>query len=111
MVVMRELTLYETIFLLAVSGLPGNAYGVTIRAEVARISGRMIPYGTLYSYLDQLFRKGLVAKALGGPTSERGGRSKILYEITPAGVAALKEAARIQKTVNLSLERFLKAEA
>lgn len=32
---MRELRRYETIFLLAILRLPGNAYGVTIRAEVA----------------------------------------------------------------------------
>jgi DNA-binding PadR family transcriptional regulator len=108
---MRELTLFETIFLLAVSSLSGNAYGVTIRTEVARISGRTIPYGTLYSYLEQLSRKGLISKALGAPTSERGGRTKILYHVTPAGIVALKEASRIQKSVSLRLERFLKAEA
>ena len=108
---MRELTLYETIFLLAIAREAGNAYGVTIRAVVARISGRTIPYGTLYSYLDQLFRKGYVTKALGGSASERGGRSKILYRITPDGIAALREASRIQKAVGLGLERFLKAEA
>jgi len=110
-VAMRELTLYETIFLLAVTRQPGNAYGVTIRAEIARISGRTIPYGTLYSYLDQLFRKGYVTKALGPAASERGGRSKILYRITPEGVAALKEAFRIQKSVCLGLDQFLKAKA
>jgi len=108
---MRELSLYETVFLLAISGLPGNAYGVTIRAEVDRLSGRTIPYGTLYSYLDQLFRKGYVAKAFGASTSERGGRSRILYRLTPAGIAALKEASRVQKSISLGLERFLETEA
>jgi len=105
---MKELTLYETIFLLAVLRLPGNAYGVTIRSEVAKISRRKVPYGTLYSYLDQLFRKSYVLKSLGAPTSERGGRSKILYEVSPDGLAALKEAYRLQHAVGLGLKETLK---
>jgi DNA-binding PadR family transcriptional regulator len=108
---MKELSLYETIFLLAVLRLPGNAYGVTIRSEVAGISGRKIPYGTLYSYLDQLFNKGYVVKAFGAPTTERGGRSKILYQVTPAGRAALKEAYQLQRTINLGLEKIIKAKS
>ena len=108
---MRELTLNETIFLLAVVSLEGQAYGVTIRDEAARISGRSIPYGTLHSYLDQLFRKGFLVKSLGAPTAERGGRSKILYRVTPGGLAALREASRIQKSVSHRLERFLRAES
>jgi PadR family transcriptional regulator PadR len=108
---MKELTLYETIFLLAIIRLSGNAYGVTIRSEVAGISGRKIPYGTLYSYLDQLFHKGYVVKAFGAPTTERGGRSKILYQVTPAGLAALQEAYRLQRKVNIGLEKSIKAKA
>jgi PadR family transcriptional regulator, regulatory protein PadR len=106
---MKELSLYETIFLLAVLRLSGNAYGVTIRSEVAGISGRKIPYGTLYSYLDQLFNKGYVIKTLGPPTSERGGRSKILYQVTPAGRVALTEAYRLQRKVSLDLAKSIKA--
>jgi PadR family transcriptional regulator, regulatory protein PadR len=102
---MKELTLYETIFLLAILRLPENAYGVTIKGEIKKISGRDIPYGTLYSYLEQLFKKGLVLKAFGAPTSERGGRSKIIYRISPEGTQALKEAYRLQKSVFLGLEQ------
>ncbi len=109
--VMKELTLYETIFLLAILRLSGNAYGVTIRGEVALISGRRIPYGTLYSYLEQLFQKGLVAKAFGPPTPERGGRTKILYKVTPAGQAALREAYRLQSKVHLGLAEAIGAKA
>ena len=108
---MKELTLYETIFLLAILRLPGNAYGVTIRSEVAGISRRKVPYGTLYSFLDQLFRKGYVRKSLGAPTAERGGRSKVLYQVTPEGLAALKGAYRLQRAVGLGLEAILKGKA
>lgn len=104
---MKELSLYETIFLLAILRLPGNAYGVTIRSEVAGISRRRVPYGTLYSFLDQLFRKGYVAKSLGAPTAERGGRSKVLYHVTPEGLSALKGAYRLQRAVGVGLEAIL----
>ena len=102
---MKELTLYETIFLLAILRLPENAYGVAIRGEVKKISGRDIPYGTLYSYLEQLFKKGLVLKAFGAPTSERGGRSKIMYRVSPDGTEALKEAYRLQRSISFDLEQ------
>jgi len=108
---MKELTLYETIFLLAILRLPENAYGVTIKSEIKKISGRDIPYGTLYSYLEQLFKKGLVLKAFGAPTSERGGRSKIIYRISPEGTQALKEAYRLQKSVFLGLEQSVLGQA
>ena len=108
---MKELTLYETIFLLAILRLPGSAYGVTIRSEVAKISRRKVPYGTLYSFLDQLYRKSYVIKSFGAPTSERGGRSKVLYQVTPDGLAALKEAYRLQHSVGRGLEEFLKVKA
>lgn len=108
---MKELTLYETIFLLAILHLPENAYGVTIKGEIKKISGRDIPYGTLYSYLEQLFKKGLVLKAFGAPTSERGGRSKIIYRISPEGTQALKEAYRLQKSVFLGLEQSVLGQA
>lgn len=104
---MKETTLFETIFLLAILRLEGTAYGVTIRDEVRKIFRRDVPYGTLYSYLDQLFRKGLVSKSFGPPTGERGGRHKILYAVTPDGMAALKESYNLQKNVCRGLERFV----
>ena len=44
---MWELTLNETIILLAILRLQGMAYGVTIRNEVAKISRRKMVYGKL----------------------------------------------------------------
>jgi DNA-binding PadR family transcriptional regulator len=105
---MKELSLYETIFLLAVLHLPGNAYGLTIRSKISR---RKVPYGTLYSFLDQLYRKSYVRKSLGAPTSERGGRSKVLYQVTPEGLAVLKESYRLQHSVARGLKEYLKVKA
>lgn len=76
-----------------------NAYGVAIREQMTKITQAPVTYGTLYSYLDQLFRKGFLAKNSGEPTPERGGRRKIYHRLTPRGRQALREAYETQKTL------------
>ena len=104
---MKELTLSETIFLLAILRLQGNAYGLSLRDELRKLFRRDVPYGTLYSFLDQLFRKGLVTKSFGAPSGERGGRHKILYQVSPEGLAALKESYKLQKNLCRGIEEFV----
>jgi PadR family transcriptional regulator PadR len=96
---MKELTMSQLILLLSVWRQEGNAYGVTIRKELTRVTGRKYPYGTLYSLLDQLHKKGFVAKSIGGPTPKRGGRSKILYHVTQAGREALQKTRKLQDII------------
>ncbi len=96
---MKDLTLYESIHLLAILRLGDDAYGVTIKEEISEMTDREIPYGTLYSYLDQLFKKDLVTKTTGDPTHERGGRRKIYYQLTAHGVKALQLAYALQKSI------------
>lgn len=96
---MRDLTVYESILLLVILRLKENAYGVTIKAETAKIKGRSISYGTIYSYLDQLAQKGYIIKNIGDPSPERGGRRKIFYKLSHDGVKALKAAYKMQKTI------------
>jgi PadR family transcriptional regulator PadR len=101
---MKEPTFQETIFLLAILRLSDNAYGPTIREEIGKITHRQVPYGTLYSHLESLFKKGCVTKSFGAPTAERGGRSRIIYHVTPAGRKALQAACRLQESVVLGLK-------
>ena len=96
---MIDLTLNETVVLLAILRLKDHAYGVAIREEVTKITNTTVTYGTLYSYLDQLFRKGYLTKHYGKPTPERGGRRKIYHCLSPKGRQALREAYEIQKTL------------
>lgn len=96
---MTHLTLNEMIVLLAVLRSEENAYGVAIREEMAKITQVPVTYGTLYSYLDQLFRKGYLTKYHGKPTPERGGRRKIYHRLTAKGRQALREAYQVQKTL------------
>lgn len=96
---MKDLTLSEEMVLLAVWKLENNAYGVTIRKQVSRSTGRIFPYGTLYSVLDKLSKSRLVTKSVSDPIAKRGGRSRNYYTITPAGISALKVAMSLKKSL------------
>ena len=96
---MKDLTLYETIHLLAILRRGNEAYGVTIKEEISEMTNREIAYGTLYSYLDQLYQKGYVTKSAGSPTHERGGRRKIYYKLTLQGQKALQTAYKLQTSI------------
>ena len=91
----------EHIVLLAVLRLGDNAYGVTVRREIADRTERDISLGAAYSTLERLERKGYVTSKTGEPTAERGGRAKRYFEITPAGVAAIRVSqAAISRMAN-----------
>ena len=96
---MKYLTKSEEILLLAIWKLKENAYGVTIRKQVEKITKEETTYGTLYSGLDQLVKKEYVVKSEGDPTPQRGGRRKIFYTITPKGFEALREAQALTKNL------------
>lgn len=95
----KDLTLNETAILLAILRLEKKAYGVAIKEDVSKFIDKKISYGTLYSYLDQLFRKGYISKSIGDPTPERGGRRKIFYKLTKKGTHALESAYKLQKMI------------
>ena len=96
---MPYLTKLEEILLLAIWRLKNDAYGVSIRNRVMEITKENMTYGTLYSSLDQLVKKGYVKKSIGEPTQERGGRRKIYYAILPRGFEALRRAQQLTKTL------------
>lgn len=96
---MKPFNITEEMVLLAVWKLEGNAYGVTIRQYLSEKTDRIFPYGTLYSILAKLEKQGMVVKTIGDPTSERGGRSKNYYHITPEGLRALKQAMELKQNL------------
>jgi DNA-binding PadR family transcriptional regulator len=96
---MKLLSRAEEIILLAVYKLRDNAYGVTIREQVNHDIGRYWPFGVIYKTLKKLKTKGYVEKAASPPTSERGGRTRFYYEITPMGISALKKILDIHISI------------
>ena len=93
---MRLLSRNEEIVLISIYRLKDNAYGVTIREKVNQMTAQDWSFGQIYVPLDKLTQKGLVAKTLSEPTAQRGGRSKCMYTLSPAGKQALKEIRQVQ---------------
>jgi len=87
---------FEEFSLLAIRALADQAYGVAVQQYIERHAARPISMGAVYAALDRLERKGFVRSALGAATPERGGKRKRLYDLTPAGAAALREARRVR---------------
>jgi PadR family transcriptional regulator, regulatory protein PadR len=85
---------FEQIVLLAILRLGENAYGVSIKNEIAICTNRKAAPGALYTTLDRLEEKGLVVSNLGNPTPARGGRAKRYFAVTPKGLNAVAEAQR-----------------
>jgi len=83
---------FEQSLLLAILHLRDNAYGVTIRQEIERRTGREIAIGAMYTSLARLERKGYVRSAMSDPTPQRGGRSKRHFVVRPSGAAALRQS-------------------
>jgi len=76
-----------------------NAYGVSLRDLISDFTGRDWSFGAIYKPLKQLLHKGFVEKKSSEPRSERGGRRKFLYTLTPAGKEALRAMRKIHKAI------------
>jgi DNA-binding PadR family transcriptional regulator len=90
---------FEQVVLLAVLRLEDNAYGVSIRSEIAACTGREPAPGALYTTLDRMQEKGIVRSRLGDATPQRGGRPKRYFVLTKAGRASLVSAQRAYQSL------------
>ncbi len=83
---------FEEVVLLSVAILDDDAYGISIKDEINRRLKRTVSIGALHSALNRLEEKGFVDANEGETTPERGGRRKIFYFITKAGIRALERS-------------------
>lgn len=104
---MKELTLLEQMISAAIIALEEDAYGVSIRKKVERLTGKRLMYGTLYNALDQLLRKNYVTKTKGTTSTARGGRPRIYYTLTPSGKKVLRTSYNLQQAIWKSIPKFL----
>ena len=88
---------FEELVLLAVCILEGEAYGVSVKREVEKHSGRTILLGAVHITLYRLQDKGLLKSELGGNSEKRGDRRKRLFEITDAGMKQLRMAQDVRQ--------------
>jgi PadR family transcriptional regulator, regulatory protein PadR len=90
---------FEQVVLLAILRLDDEAYGVTIRSEIAACTGREPAPGALYTTLDRMQEKGIVRSWLGDATPQRGGRPKRYFAVTKAGRSALVSAQQAYRSL------------
>lgn len=76
---------FELYLLMAVARLGRDAYGAAMRREIEERSGRPVSMGAVYATLGRLSDKGLVRSERSEPLPVQGGRSRRLYQLTPAG--------------------------
>jgi hypothetical protein len=68
-----------------------EANGAPISREIEDCTGRDVAFATVYSTLQRLQKKGLVRTDLGDPMPERGGRAKRYFQVTKAGLQAVRK--------------------
>jgi DNA-binding PadR family transcriptional regulator len=81
---------FEQMLLLSILQLGEDAYGPTISPFLEQSVGRSVSRGALYATLGRLEQKGLVRWQLEPGTEDRGGHRRRRFEVTRAGVTALR---------------------
>ena len=92
--------------MLAVWRLKENAYGVTIRDQIKRVTGKTWSYGALFVMLQRLEKKGCLTSYFTDPSSRRGGKSKRIFRLSALGIKALKEVRKAQESVWSGIEEL-----
>ena len=83
---------FEEMVLLAVARADGEAYGMSVRRDVQRRSGRDVTIGAAYATLDRLEAKGFIGSESRAGDSSRENQARRFFALAPEGAAALLEA-------------------
>lgn len=90
---------FEELILLAVCILEDGAYGISVKKEVEKHSGRSILLGAVHITLYRLQDKGLLESELGGNTEKRGDRRKRLFKLTETGMQQLRASQDVRQSM------------
>ncbi len=88
---------FEELVLLAVCILDGRGYGISVKKEVEKHTGRSILLGAVHITLYRLQDKGLLKSEMGGSSAQRGDRRKRLFKITKKGMDHLRAAQDVRQ--------------
>ena len=88
---------FEELVLLAVCIFNGEAYGISVKEEVEKHTGRTILLGAVHITLYRLQDKGLLQSEMGGNTEKRGDRRKRLFKITDIGMRQLRASQEVRQ--------------
>jgi PadR family transcriptional regulator PadR len=83
----------EEQILVAVLRTRGEAYGMEVRREIERVTGRDLAIGAVYATLDRLEAKGLVSSS----RTFGEGPSRRLFELRREGARALAETRAMRE--------------
>lgn len=92
---MELLTKQEELFLLAILGIGKDAYLVNIREHLKEHAGKDWAFGSIYITLEKLRKKGFIKARVGKPSSRQGGKAIKYYDLTKAGIQALRDNKRL----------------
>ncbi len=90
---------FEELVLLTVGILYQDAYGLAIKDELERKSGRTVMISSVHKALVRLEDKGFLTSHMGGAKEERGGREKRLYELTQSGIKVLNQTKDLRNNM------------
>jgi len=103
---MKDLSKAEEMVMLVILRLKDGAYGVSIRRQIYKDTGKDYTYGTLYGLLRQLTHKGYIKKIKGESIPKKGGRGKTYYLLTAAGIQALKDRLILHRLIWKDLNEY-----
>ena len=90
---------FEEFTLLAVRALGDNTYAVPVQQYVEKATGRQISLGSIYAALARLEDKAFLRSAMSEAEARRGGKSKRVYSVTPAGLRTARELHRVRERI------------
>ncbi|WP_462248426.1 PadR family transcriptional regulator [Ekhidna sp.] len=90
---------FEELVLLAVCILGETAYGISVKNEVEKHSGRSVLLGAVHITLYRLQDKGLLESEMGGNSKKRGDRRKRLFKVTSQGMRQLKTSQEVRQSM------------
>ena len=93
----------ESLILLAILRLR-ETYGVPVRDEIEKRTGKRLSRGAVYTVLARLEKKGYLDSTIGPPTPTRGGKSKRFYSVNDRGMDALRTSTRVMEQMRAGLE-------
>jgi DNA-binding PadR family transcriptional regulator len=99
----------ELAVLMAVVRLRKEAYGARVREDVSARANRAYSVGAVYTTLQRLESKGLLASWITDPEPVRGGRAKRCFTVTPSGERALHAAREATRRLWAGAPRWSRA--
>jgi DNA-binding PadR family transcriptional regulator len=86
---------FELSVLATIARLGDGAYGLRIRKEVSALRRHDYSVGAVYTALQRLEEKRVIASQTTAPLPVRGGRSRREYHVTATGKRALRDAKQL----------------